>query len=66
MPTALKVSKYGVFSGPYSVRIRKNTDQKKPRIWTHFDATEIKILLRKKIIPSTKEELSSSHLRTTR
>ena len=23
------MSKYGVFSGPYSVRIRENTDQKK-------------------------------------
>ena len=45
--TALKVSKYGAFSGPYfpvfglnteiysvNVRIRKNTDQKKLRIWT--------------------------------
>ena len=27
--------KYGVFSGPYSVRMRENTDQKKLRIWTH-------------------------------
>ena len=47
----VKVSKYGVFSGPYlsafglnteryispySIRMRENTDQKKLRIWTHF------------------------------
>ena len=32
--TAWKVSKYGVFSYPYSVRMRENTDQKKLRIWT--------------------------------
>ena len=45
--TARKVSKYGVFSGPYfpvfglnteiysvNLRIRENTDQKKLRIWT--------------------------------
>ena len=24
------------FSGPYSVQMRENTDQKKLRIWTHF------------------------------
>ena len=34
--TTWKVSKYGVFSGPYSVRMRENTDQKKLRIWTLF------------------------------
>ena len=34
--TAWKVSKYGVFSSPYSVRMRENTDQEKLRIWTHF------------------------------
>ena len=34
--TAWKVSKYGVFSGPYSVRMRENTDQEKLRIWTFF------------------------------
>ena len=50
--TAWKVSKYGVFSGPYfpalglntercrispySVRMRGNTDQKQLRIWTIF------------------------------
>ena len=47
--TAWKVSKYGVFSGPYfpafglicrispySVRMRENTNQKKLRIWTLF------------------------------
>ena len=28
--------KYGVFSGPYSVRMRKNTEQKNLRIWTLF------------------------------
>ena len=32
--TASKVSKYGVFSGPYLVRILENKDQKKLRIWT--------------------------------
>ena len=26
--TAWKVSKYGIISGPYSVRMRENTDQK--------------------------------------
>ena len=34
--TAWKVSKYGVSSGPYSVQIRENTDQKKLRIWELF------------------------------
>ena len=34
--TASKVSKYGVFSGPYSVRMREKTDQKKLRVWTLF------------------------------
>ena len=34
--TVWYVSKYGVFSGPYSVRMRENTDQKKLRIWTLF------------------------------
>ena len=35
--TALqKVSKYRVFSGPYSVRMRENTDQKKLCNWTLF------------------------------
>ena len=28
LDTAWKVSKYGVISGPYSVRIQENTDQK--------------------------------------
>ena len=27
--TAWKMSKYGVFSSPYSVRMRENTEQKK-------------------------------------
>ena len=31
-----KVSKYGDFSGRYSVRIQENTDQKKLHIWTLF------------------------------
>ena len=30
------VSKYGVLSGPYSVQVQENTDQKKLRIWTLF------------------------------
>ena len=30
------MSKYGVISGPNSVRMRKNTDQKLLRIWTIF------------------------------
>ena len=34
--TAWKVPKYGVFSGPYSVRLRENTDQKELRIRTLF------------------------------
>ena len=37
--TTWKVSKYGVFSGPYflySVRIQENTDQKKLCIWSLF------------------------------
>ena len=34
--TTWKLSKYGVFSGPYSVRIRENTYRKKLRIWTFF------------------------------
>ena len=35
-PTVWNVSKYGFFSGPYSVRMRENTDQKKLGIWTLF------------------------------
>ena len=31
-----KMSKYGVFSGPYSVQISENTVQKKFRIWALF------------------------------
>ena len=38
--TAWKMSKYGVFSGPYSVRMWENTDQKKLRIWTLFTQWE--------------------------
>ena len=34
--TAWKVSKYGVISGPDSVRIQENTNQKQLRIWTLF------------------------------
>ena len=34
--TAWKVSKYGVFSGPYFPAFGLNTDQKKLCIWTHF------------------------------
>ena len=33
--------KYGDFSGPYSVQMRENTDQKKLRIWTHFTQRNI-------------------------
>ena len=36
LTNAWNVSKYGVFSGPYSVRMRENTDQKKFRFWKHF------------------------------
>ena len=32
----VKSVQYGVFSGPYSVRMRENTNQKKLRIWTLF------------------------------
>ena len=39
--TARKISKFGVFSGPYSVQIRENTDQKKLRIWTLFTHCQI-------------------------
>ena len=43
--TARKVSKYGVFNGPYfsvfSPRIEENTDQKKLRIWTLFTQCRI-------------------------
>ena len=38
--TVWKVSKYGVFSGPYSVRMRENADQKNLRIWTLFTYLE--------------------------
>ena len=34
LPTAWKVSKYGVFSGSYFPVFGLNTDQKKLRIWT--------------------------------
>ena len=34
--TAWKVSKSGVFSGPYPVRMQENMDQKKLSIWTLF------------------------------
>ena len=41
--TAWKVSKYGVFSRPYSVQMRKNTDQKKLRIWTLFTQCKLRL-----------------------
>ena len=34
--TAWKVSKYGVFSGPFFYAFGLNVDQKKLRIWTLF------------------------------
>ena len=34
--TVRKVSKYAVCSGPYSVRMQENTDQKKLSVWTRF------------------------------
>ena len=36
MLPAWKVSKNGVFSGPYLVRMLENTDQKKLSIWALF------------------------------
>ena len=36
LDTARKVSRYRVFSVPYSVQMRENTDQKKLHIWTLF------------------------------
>ena len=43
--TVWKVSKYGVFSGPYfppySVQMQENTDQKKLRIWALFTQCQI-------------------------
>ena len=53
MITAWKVSKYGVFSGPYfpafgliperyySVRMREKVDQKKLRNWTLFTQGDV-------------------------
>ena len=35
-----EVSKYGVFSGPYSVRMREDADQKKP-VFGHFSRWEV-------------------------
>ena len=42
--TVWNVSKYGVFSGPYSVRMQENTDQKKLRIWTLFTQCAGKVI----------------------
>ena len=39
-----EVSKYGVFSGPYSVRMREDADQKKLRIWTLFTLRSVDYL----------------------
>ena len=47
------MSKYGVFSGPYSVRMRENTDQKNLRIWTLFTEC-LSHLIRKTIFPEKK------------
>ena len=50
--TLRKVSKYRVFSGPYSVQMRENTDQKKHCIWTLFTQWScLKAEDLKKIIP---------------
>ena len=40
--TVWKVSKYGVFSGPFTVQMRENTDQKNLRIWTLFTQCEFR------------------------
>ena len=40
-----KVSQHGVFSGPYSVRIQENTDQKKLRIWTLLSSGHANFLI---------------------
>ena len=42
--TVWKVSKYGVFSGPYSARIQENTDKKKLRIWTLHAVCETRLV----------------------
>ena len=49
MNTAWKVSKYGVFSGPYSVLMRENKDQKKLRILTLFTHWKLKQIMYMKI-----------------
>ena len=50
--TARKMSKYGVFSGPYfpvfgqySIQVRENTDQKKTPYQDSFHAVEISVML---------------------
>ena len=37
-----KVSKYGVLSGPYSVQIQENMEQKKFRIWLFLTGVVLK------------------------
>ena len=48
--TAWKVCKYGVFSGPYSARMRENTDQKKLRIRTIFTQWLVMLFITKSIV----------------
>ena len=52
--TGWKVSKYGVFSAPYSVRMQENRDQKKLCIWTLFmqwiRSTHVWMILQRKAI----------------
>ena len=60
--TSWKVSKYGVFPGPYfptfssispySIRMWENTDQKKLRIWTLFTQCMFRFTESKRVIQS--------------
>ena len=47
--TVWNVSKYGVFSGPYSVWMWENTDKKKLRFWTLFTRCLVKCSLCREI-----------------
>ena len=57
----MKVSKYGVFSGPYFPTLGLNTDQKKLRIWTLYAVRVLNTPLGLFICCSTKTHVVLFH-----
>ena len=60
--TAWKVSKYGVFSGPYFPTFGLNTEQKRLRVWTLF--TQWKQQLHQSFQIKTQQKLKLNTIKT--